>query len=105
MRLNFSNLTTQVKSATASVDMISVIASFWIKSENPGEVNIYQTSWCWIVKLAVLPYDINVHNRNEKKYMNSGTQMDVCYHFVQKDLNQNQFFLNCFDIFYHAKLF
>ena len=35
---------TQVKSATASMDIISVIASFWIKSENPGEVNIYQTS-------------------------------------------------------------
>ena len=34
----------QVKSATASMDMISVIVSFWIKLENPGEVNICQTS-------------------------------------------------------------
>ena len=34
----------QVKSATASVDKISVIASFLIKLENPGEVDICQTS-------------------------------------------------------------
>ena len=39
MRINFQNLITQVKSATASVDMISIIASFWIKLENPVEVN------------------------------------------------------------------
>ena len=44
MRINFQKLTTQVKIATASVDMISVIASFWIKLENPGEVNICRTS-------------------------------------------------------------
>ena len=44
MKINFSNLTTQVKSKTALVDMISVIASFWIKLENPGEINICQTS-------------------------------------------------------------
>ena len=44
MRINFQNLTTQIKSATASVDMMSVIASFWIKLENPGEVDICQTS-------------------------------------------------------------
>ena len=31
MRNNFQNLMTQVKNATASVDMISVIASFWNK--------------------------------------------------------------------------
>ena len=31
---------TQVKSATATVDMISVIASFWIKLKNPGKVNL-----------------------------------------------------------------
>ena len=35
---------THVKSATASVDMISVIASFWIKLENPSEVYVCQTS-------------------------------------------------------------
>ena len=44
IRINFQNLRTQVKSATASVDIISVIASFWIKLENPGEVSICQTS-------------------------------------------------------------
>ena len=40
MRINLLNHLTQAKSATGSVDMISVIESFWINLENHGEVNI-----------------------------------------------------------------
>ena len=43
--------------------MISIIASFWIKLKNPGEVNICRTSWCWIKKLALLPYDCLISYR------------------------------------------
>ena len=52
MRTYFQNIRTQLKSATAS--MISVIASFWIKLENPGEVNICHDShnFRFVVKIV-----------------------------------------------------
>ena len=52
MRTYFQNLRTQLKSATAS--MISVSASFWIKLENPGEVNICHDShnFRFVVKIV-----------------------------------------------------
>ena len=44
MRIKFFKLFDTEKSATRSVDMISVIESSWIKPENHGKVNTCPTS-------------------------------------------------------------